>query len=680
MDMNVILAICLALRLAGPAQGTEPQVHVSSGIVLQGELIWIAVSRHDEKQPPHGFFRGNPLTFFNVSSGTYVALAATDVEASTGTYPLTLGLTSQSGELSLQKSEILLRPREEKIQKIQVDKEYTAPSSGNETRVEIEQMRLNEIFDHPTREKIFTGSFMMPVPGPVLSDFGRRRLYNQSSRSLHAGVDLRAPENTPVLASGTGRVALADELFLPGKTVVLDHGAGLFSYYAHLSSFCVKPGDMIAKGETLGYAGKTGRATGSHLHWAARLRRERIDPLSLMALDWDAWISTVAATSILSETTAASTGAAPAPIPPQQAPTTRSAPKREHLGREAPPVPIQFPAGYKPFRGLHLTSWAAGSVKARRKVLEQMKQTPLNGIVVAVKEMDGLVYIPGVAKAVEFGTQHIAIPDPEGMLDEMKRQGLYTVARVVVFKDDMLPRKKPEWAVHRPNGKLWVNKNGVAWTDPYQRPIWEYNLDVASRAAALGFDEIQFDYIRFPSDGDISQCRFSRVDHSSQTAIENLAEFMRYAKERLKPLNVKVSVAIFGLTTTARNDLGIGQKLIDLAGFADYISPMMYPSHYAKGSYGLPDPNREPYKVIDMGLSDAKARLASSSYKLRPYLQDFSLGFRYGPDQVLAEIAAAHKQHVDSWILWNPGNHYTWELLRDLTHQSLPQGDLLLER
>lgn len=319
------------------------------------------------------------------------------------------------------------------------------------------------------------------------------------------------------------------------------------------------------------------------------------------------------------------------------------------------PVPPQALAG---IRGAHLTSWAAGSPKARREFIRRLRWAGLNAVVIALKEYDGLVFVPEPL-ARQIGAYTPAIPDLSECVRDFKEQGIYTIGRIVLFKDNLLARQRPEWAVLRPDGSLWVNDKGVAWVDPYRREVWEYNLAIASRAAAH-FDEIQFDYIRFPSDGDTSLCRYSRPDHSRRTAARNLLEFLALARERLAPLRVKLSVCLFGMTTTDGRGMGIGQNMTELARQADFLSPMMYPSHYAKGEYKIPDPNREPYKTIRLGLIDATARLGPEAYKLRPYLQDFSLGVRYGPAQVRAQIMAAARLGVWSWLLWNPNNKYTW--------------------
>lgn len=317
-----------------------------------------------------------------------------------------------------------------------------------------------------------------------------------------------------------------------------------------------------------------------------------------------------------------------------------------------------------PLRGVHLTAWVAGDRAARRRFLERLEGTSINAVVVPVKEYDGKVYLPGVERARRLGTQRVAIPRPEELVEDLRARGLKPIARVVVFKDAALPALRPEWAIHDSSGGLWGNDRGTTWTDPYRREIWDYNLDVAERAAALGFAEIQFDYIRFPSDGETSRCRYSRVDHSSRTAVEALSGFLEEARRRLAPHGVVLSAAVFGLTTTVRDDMGIGQQLIAMEERVDYLSPMMYPSHYAKGEYGMEDPEREPYRVIRLGLRDAKRRLGGDGRKLRPYLQDFSLNVEYGAPEVTAQILAARELGIESWILWNPLNRYNWGALR----------------
>ena len=322
------------------------------------------------------------------------------------------------------------------------------------------------------------------------------------------------------------------------------------------------------------------------------------------------------------------------------------------------------PPWVKPLHGVHLTGWGAGSPKTRKALIRNMKTAGLNAVVIALKEYDGYMFVRGVPLAHETGSYVNAISDLPACVREFKDAGIYTIGRIVLFKDNHLARRRPDLAVHTPGGGIWANAKGVAWVDPYRREIWDYNLDIASRAVAAGFDEIQFDYVRFPSDGNVRLCRYSRRDHSDSTAGQNLMAFLTAARERLKPLGVKLSICVFGMTTTDDSGMGIGQHISDLTRQVDFISPMMYPSHYHKGIYGLKSPNREPYKTIQYGTRDAVTRLGEDAWRLRPYFQDFSLGFHYHAEQVRAQILAAARQGVTNWILWNPRNRYTWSALR----------------
>ena len=311
-------------------------------------------------------------------------------------------------------------------------------------------------------------------------------------------------------------------------------------------------------------------------------------------------------------------------------------------------------------RGVHFTGWAAGSPKARHRFLDEMKAAGFNAVVIALKDSDGHEFVRDVPLAAKTGAYLNAIPDLPGAVREFKERGVYTIARIAAFKDDHLARARPDLAIHFPDGRIWAGDKGDAWADPYRREVWDYVIDVASRAAAAGFDEIQFDYIRFPSDGKTRQCRYSRKDHTPATASAALREFLLLARSRLSPLGVKISIDTFGLTTSVSNGMGIGQNLDQMADVVDYVSPMMYPSHYAKGEYGLKNPNRQPYLTVRHGIQDALSRLGGKPEKLRPYLQDFSLGVRYTPAHVRAQIHAAEELGVRGWILWNPGNHYDW--------------------
>lgn len=315
--------------------------------------------------------------------------------------------------------------------------------------------------------------------------------------------------------------------------------------------------------------------------------------------------------------------------------------------------------GREPVRGVHMTGWAAGSAKNRQDMVRNLKDSGLNAVVIALKETDGLVFV----KNVGYGTYVNAIPDLEAAVRDFKEAGIYTIGRIVLFKDDRLARKRPDLAVKRlDNGEIWVNDKGVAWVDPYHREVWDYNLAIASRASAAGFDEIQLDYIRFPSDGPVKLAVFSKKDHTNESAKSAVIAFLKEARRRLP--GVVLSACVFGMTTSAQTDMGIGQDIVRMAREVDFISPMMYPSHYYRGEYGIKHPNSDPYRTILYGIRDALQRLGPESWRLRPYYQDFSLGVRYDAAKVRDQVLASERLGVVNWLMWNPQNRYTWTFTR----------------
>lgn len=334
-------------------------------------------------------------------------------------------------------------------------------------------------------------------------------------------------------------------------------------------------------------------------------------------------------------------------------------------------------------RGIHLSSWTVGSPKRREAIEQLLKNTELNTVVIDIKECAGEVYIPGVDQADKFKATVIAIPDIKEYLADLKNRGIYPVARMVVFKDTLILEKKPDWGVRDLNGNLWKDHKGNSWVDPYAKEAWDYNLSIAEKAVELGFEEIQFDYIRFPSDGNISTCRYSHKN-SAFIPAGIIVEFLKEANQRLKPKGANISIDVFGLTTSSPDDMGIGQKIVYMSEWVDFVSPMIYPSHYAKGEYGIADPNKSPYLTVFIGIEAAKRKLGQSSAKLRPYLQDFSLGQRYGTGEVLAQIQACYDNDIGDWLLWNPRCVYTESALKskefsDIYEKKEPSAELLAE-
>lgn len=313
-------------------------------------------------------------------------------------------------------------------------------------------------------------------------------------------------------------------------------------------------------------------------------------------------------------------------------------------------------------RGIHLSAYAAGSLKFRERFKPLLSRDKLNSIVIAVKEYEGIVFLPNATIAQKYNIPTQPIPKLKEYLEELKSYGVYPIARVVVFKDNALALKHPEFAVKTPDGSIWRDYKGNCWVDPYNKEVQQYNIEIAKAAIEIGFEEIQFDYIRFPSDGNIKLCRYSQK-HSSITATAALVEFLTTAKQQIP---APISIDVFGLTPSVNHDMGIGQRFLEMAKIVEYISPMMYPSHYRKGEYGISDPNKEPYKTVFRTVSDAKKLLKEDYIKLRPYLQDFSLGYKYGKQEVEAQIKACYDNGIFDWLLWDPKCKYTLEAIEEM--------------
>jgi len=223
----------------------------------------------------------------------------------------------------------------------------------------------------------------------------------------------------------------------------------------------------------------------------------------------------------------------------------------------------------------------------------------------------------------------------------------------------VLAEARPQLAIATRDGSVWRTSAGHAWTNPYDRRVWAYNVGIAKAAAKAGFDEIQFDYIRFPSDGDVDSAVFGRGKKGANGWVTT--QFVQYAATRLRPLGVRVSVDLFGLSAT--RDLGVGQVPRRLARYVDAIYPMVYPSHYRSGEHGLDDPSSEPGLTVSRSLLHFQRELRGRKVRLIPWLEDFSLGRTRTPDEVRAQIDAARNSGASGYLLWNPVGEYTEGML-----------------
>lgn len=325
---------------------------------------------------------------------------------------------------------------------------------------------------------------------------------------------------------------------------------------------------------------------------------------------------------------------------------------------ENSPLPVAEPV--PKVKGIYLTAWKAGDQPFVEKLVAMMGRCGLNALVVDVKDDTGAVSYPSqVELAGQVGAAVRSKYQPTKLLGLLRANRIYPIARIVVFKDPLLAGAREDLAVKSSRGGLWADRRGLRWVDPYRKTVWEYNLALAREAAALGFREIQFDYVRFTSDGPIKECYYPAADHRSRAEV--IRDFLSYARRELAGWGVKVSADVFGLTCSAKDDLGIGQVFSEIAEQVDVICPMVYPSHYYPGSYRLANPDRNPYETVLRSLSDARQKVTGINNQkviIRPWLQDFSLKNTYQERELRAQVKAVYDAGCDEWIFWNPSNRY----------------------
>jgi hypothetical protein len=322
--------------------------------------------------------------------------------------------------------------------------------------------------------------------------------------------------------------------------------------------------------------------------------------------------------------------------------------------RAAPAVPLLAPRPAPlEIRGVHVTM-ALASIPG--KLEEYFRLAGLNTLELDVKDENGEIgFVPSavpLARKIGAGRRYYR---PRAVARQARKHGVFLIGRIVCFEDPVLAEKRPDLAVKRPDGSVWRNHAGLGWADPYNRAVWDYNVDIAEAAAKTGFDEIQFDYVRFPSDGDVDQ-----IVYPGRTATPPgwvIAQFLHYASKRLKPLGVRVTADVFGLSAT--RDLGVGQVPRRISRYVDAVYPMVYPSHYYAGEYNLPDPNAAPGKTVSASLSHFRRELRGRKADLIPWLQDFSLGRTYTLEDVKAQIDAARAANAGGFLLWNAAGIYT---------------------
>jgi hypothetical protein len=320
-------------------------------------------------------------------------------------------------------------------------------------------------------------------------------------------------------------------------------------------------------------------------------------------------------------------------------------------------------------RGVHITG-PLMSLPGKFAQYLALKQDGLNTVEIDLKDESGNVsFVKGAPAIARRDGAARAYFSPKQVAAQAHKAGIYVIGRVVSFEDPITAVAHPDMAVHKSDGSIWTTSGGLAWLNPYSRKAWRYDVDVAIAAAKAGFDEIQFDYTRFPSDGDLSIIRYPGTH--PQPMKQTIAAYLSYAASRLHPLGVRVSADVFGLSAT--RDLGIGQFPSQIGNVVDTIYPMTYPSHYTPGEFNLPDPNAAPGPTVADSLRDFRAQLDGERAVVVPWLQDFSLGRTYSAADVAAQIAAARQAVTGGFMLWNAEGVYTAKELRRGQPPPLPE-------
>lgn len=311
-------------------------------------------------------------------------------------------------------------------------------------------------------------------------------------------------------------------------------------------------------------------------------------------------------------------------------------------------------------KGIYLTAYSANRLDWIERLAEKMKNGPINTVVIDIKDYTGyILYDSQLEQLKKLKTINPIMKDIRRILEIFHNAGIYVIARQTVFQDPALARASSSLAIKKNNGYIWYDKSGLAWMDPNNKIVWDYNLSIALEAAELGFDEINFDYMRYPSDGNIQSINYNLPEGKSKAEI--MKDFFAFLSENLTD-EVNISIDMFGLVLynyTTGYDLGIGQRLEDAVDYFDYVCPMTYASHYPKGYIGLSNPAVYPELVMKYDLEISSSSVKDKRASIRPWLQAFNIGAVYDKNRMDAQARATENASSTSgWLLWNARNYY----------------------
>ena len=325
-------------------------------------------------------------------------------------------------------------------------------------------------------------------------------------------------------------------------------------------------------------------------------------------------------------------------------------------------------------KGLYVSAPVASNEDKINALIEVAESTEINALVIDVKDDDGrITYAMDSEFAESIGATTNVINDMEALVKRLKDKDIYTIARIVAFKDPHLAESRHDLAIKNRDGSIYRDTNGESWVNPYLHEVWNYLIEVSEQAAYIGFDEIQFDYIRFSTGRGMSEVDFGEGSEEKDKE-DIILEFTKYAYDKLKPLGVFVSADVYGAIITSSIDAGlVGQNYVEMSKHLDYICPMIYPSHYGDGNYGIEYPDLEPYKLIRRALEDSQKRLdvipeGEHRAIVRPWLQDFTASWlqdhkykSYGPLEIRDQIGGVYAAGYKEWLFWNASGNYTIE-------------------
>lgn len=320
-------------------------------------------------------------------------------------------------------------------------------------------------------------------------------------------------------------------------------------------------------------------------------------------------------------------------------------------------------------KALYVSFWAAGSKKYMKRILRLAKETEINTVIVDIKnEYGDLSYKTDVKLAEKIGAhKNRRIFNIKTFIKELKENGLYIIGRVVVFKDERLADSRKAYALKRLDGDIWRNKEKLAWVDPFERKVHEYVASIAADAASQGFDEINFDYVRFPLKSDLVY----KQKLNQKNRVAAITSFLKTANKALRPYNVYTSVDTYGYVCWNNNDTNIGHTIESLSKHSDYIAPMLYPSGFGPGILGYRNPTDHPYEIINESINEALKKTEVSASRFRPWLQSFKdYGFDrkfFRSKEVSAQIKGAENASCSGWMLWNPSSRFSEKGLQDIT-------------